>query len=312
LNFAFFVSVIVVLPLFLAVIGLIGNFLSFLLMNQKKYKKSTSCFYMRCLAVFDTLYIFGRMILRYPVVIPPMGFSENQDVLRQYCYCLFAVGRFTLPLSVWTLVFLSLERYIALTWPLQAAMVCTMRRAKLSCVGICCFAACLGGLVFLRKEQEKYKAWFCPYHYDEPFDEIDDTIVESVLLVYLPVSLTLFADIGIAIAIKRSHKELTNMSQSKRHTADKDMTKTIIIVTGVFFLCSLIKRTPHIFWEQWTGPRGSYWEILTINLSGIFEYTNYTLNAYLYVFTCKRFRKELYCILTCMNDKGKTKGTSAV
>jgi hypothetical protein len=38
------------IPPILVIVGLFGNSMSFILMNQKKYEKSTACFYMRVLA----------------------------------------------------------------------------------------------------------------------------------------------------------------------------------------------------------------------------------------------------------------------
>jgi hypothetical protein len=52
----------------LGIVGLVGNFFNYLLVSQKKYEKSTTCFYMCCMAVFDC---YGRMFLRYPSVMAP-------------------------------------------------------------------------------------------------------------------------------------------------------------------------------------------------------------------------------------------------
>jgi hypothetical protein len=145
------------LPPILAMAGLFGNFLSFLLMSQKKYDKSTTCFYMRCLAAADCLYIYGRMVLRYLLVIAPSLFANTQ-VKKPYCLYYHASFLMGVLVSPWILVVMAFDRFLAITWPLKAPIICTMRRAKITTVLVFLMGLGCSLTNIMRTRQMKYKA----------------------------------------------------------------------------------------------------------------------------------------------------------
>jgi hypothetical protein len=192
------------IPPILAIYGIIGNCLSFLLMSQKKYDKSTTCFYMRCMAVSDCLFIYGRMFLRYLLVIAPQLF-ENKDVKPTFCRYYFVSLVSGLILSPWILVAMAFDRFIALTWPLRAAVHCTMRKAKITASVVFTLGIGFSLVQINAKWQEKYSFWLCPYNFDEPMDVIY-SVVEGTMTSMLPIILFSILNVGILVAIYRSKR----------------------------------------------------------------------------------------------------------
>ncbi|XP_064637022.1 G-protein coupled receptor 183-like [Lineus longissimus] len=292
-------------PPILITVGLIGNFLSFRLMSLKKYEKSTTCFYMRYMAVTDSLYIYGRIFLRYIRLMAPHLFVSDA-VKRPFCLYYFATGLMSYAMSPWILVALAFDRFLALTWPLKAAIFCTMRRARRTTICVFIFGFCYGLVQLLRTRQEKYKFWLCPYYFKEPADEIH-AITEGILMSICPILTLCVFNIGIIIAVHRSKQnEALKKSSGAETSKESSITLAAVSVTTAFIIFQLPDTINDFFWANWKGIVTSdvaQWQRLTLNIDVLCESMNYCLNSYLYVLSCKRLRKEMLGIILSCNRK---------
>jgi hypothetical protein len=284
----------------LATIGLVGNLLSYLLMNQSKYSKSTTCFYMRCLAIFDSAYIIGRMVLRYLLVVA--SDILLQPVAKTY-FCLFYLAflHFTLILSPLILTTMAFDRFVALTWPLKAAALCTMRRSKQVTFAIVSTGVVIGCAQLLRSERPLLRSWYCPYHFK--VGRIISDKITSAIYIYLPMICLVICNIGIICALKNSNKDFSRISKTRRSSSkERSITKTTIMVTCLFII-SCIPFQLEELWHRLNYNRSPqeilHIKIVTINFAILMENLNYCLNFYMYGLSCKRFRKELVMILSC-------------
>jgi growth hormone secretagogue receptor len=229
--------VTVPIPPILIVAGLIGNFLSFHLMNQKKYQASTTCFYMRVMAVSDSLYIFGRMFQRYLLVMAPHLF-KRKEINMPFCLYYKTSLEVGAHVSPWVLVVMNFDRFLALTWPLQAAIICTMRRARIT-VG-CIYALGLGfaATQLFTTFQEQYKHWLCPYALPEHWVEIQG-MAEAVYMAVLPIVSLVAFNIGIMVAVQRSKRDKT-LKRSEISSRDSSITVATIALTITFVVFQLL------------------------------------------------------------------------
>ncbi|XP_064642844.1 somatostatin receptor type 4-like [Lineus longissimus] len=301
---------IIVIPPPFVIIGLIGNLLSFTLMNQTKYQKSTSCYFMRCLALFDTLYIFGRMSLRYLLAVAPKVFL-SESAKRPFCLFYFSVFECSKFIPPFILTAMTMDRFVAVTWPLKAAAVCTMGRARLSVVGISLVGAAVGLSQLLRKEQEEFKSWLCPYHFEVGIDVF--THAHAAISGYIPIACLVLFNAGISFSVLRSRQKSKRLFNSGRsNSSESSITKVSVSVTSFFILTSLPIRFMTIFVDNGlilrNGPGLSPIEMIQIksfsnNLAITIENLNYCFNFYLYCLTSARFRKELLKIMACNPNK---------
>ena len=298
LKYAFDIAVYTmtaIVPPILGVIGITGNVLSFLLMSQKKYEKSTTCFYMRCIAVFDCAYIYGRMFLRYILVIAPQLFTSLQ-IKEPYCYYYSVTNTITRLFSPWLLVVMAFDRFLALTWPLKAATICTMARAKITTAVIVILSIGLGLLHLLNTYQEKFKFWMCPYHFEEPIDAIYE-VVQAIVIQFLPVGCLAIFNTGILAAVYRS-KTMTSLNKST--SQDSSVTLATVLLTTYYVLFQIPEQAVTIYWTYWGGvitPDIEQWQRLSNDCSIMFENMNYCLNSYFYMFACKRIRSEWFSMV---------------
>lgn len=116
------------LPL-IFLVGTFCNIMTFCVMRRKKMRHQSTYFYMAVLAVTDEMVlIFG--CLNFWIYL---NWGTNLTLIsnmscKLVCLLLYA----TLHFSVWMVVVMTLERFIAVALPLQAMHLCTVKRAKLA------------------------------------------------------------------------------------------------------------------------------------------------------------------------------------
>ncbi|XP_017010557.2 thyrotropin-releasing hormone receptor [Drosophila takahashii] len=127
LRIAFFIGDIVhhyYIPV-LCCTGGIGNILSVFVFFRTKLRKLSSSFYLAALAVSDTCFLAG-------LFAQWLNFL-NVDIYNRNYFCQFFTFFSYLAsfCSVWFVVAFTVERFIAVIYPLKRQTMCTVRRAKI-------------------------------------------------------------------------------------------------------------------------------------------------------------------------------------
>lgn len=104
--------------------GAIGNVLSILVFFRTKLRKLSSSYYLAALGITDT----GFLLINF---ISWLNFLDihlyNIDIL---CQLFSFLSGLCAALSVWFVVAFTVERFIAVLYPLRRQTMCTVRRAK--------------------------------------------------------------------------------------------------------------------------------------------------------------------------------------
>ena len=103
-------------------IGLVGNTLSFLVMMKQNNRKVSTCIYMAAISVNDNL-IMGFALSNWIFTV----------VIRQGIWeCKIAAYfvNFSIQSSVYQVLAMTVDKYVAIKWPHRAATYSTPRRAK--------------------------------------------------------------------------------------------------------------------------------------------------------------------------------------
>lgn len=110
--------------------GSIGNILSVVVFFKTKLRKLSSSFYLAALAVSDTCFLFG-------LFAQWLNFVDVHIYNREY-FCQFFTFFSNLACfcSVWFVVAFTVERFIAVMYPLKRQTMCTVRRAKMVLLGL--------------------------------------------------------------------------------------------------------------------------------------------------------------------------------
>ncbi|XP_058462387.1 growth hormone secretagogue receptor type 1-like [Malaya genurostris] len=109
----------------LVLFGSIGNVLSVLVFFKTKLKKLSSSYYLAALGLSDTCYLFG-------LFVPWLNLIDIKIyTLEMYCQFFTFFSNLCSFLSVWFVVAFTVERFIAVLYPLKRQTMCTVRRAKI-------------------------------------------------------------------------------------------------------------------------------------------------------------------------------------
>lgn len=113
-------------------LGLVGNALAVIVLTRRTMHTSTNCF-LTALAIWDSVVLLASLLLMSLGEIVP-GFSS--DALPYVIVYLYPVALVAQTATVWLTVSFTVERYIAVCHPLQAASMCTIPRARIVIVVI--------------------------------------------------------------------------------------------------------------------------------------------------------------------------------
>lgn len=111
-------------------VGIIGNILSVLVFFRTKLRKLSSSYYLAALGMSDTCFLVLSFITWLNFVDINL---TNHNVACQLYYYLQGVCSF---LSVWYVVAFTVERFIAVLYPLKRQSMCTVRRAVIVLCGL--------------------------------------------------------------------------------------------------------------------------------------------------------------------------------
>ncbi|KAI3389334.1 hypothetical protein SNEBB_001451 [Seison nebaliae] len=121
------------IPPFVIVIGCICNILTFIIMRRRRLRTSSTCFYMAVLAIADT----SALIIGYLQFWIYQAFAWTPLLVSDFAcksstFALITSSHY----AVWLIVAMTIERFIAVSYPLKSMIFCTVRRAKIVCVMI--------------------------------------------------------------------------------------------------------------------------------------------------------------------------------
>lgn len=115
---------------FLVALGSLGNWLSVIVFFSTKLRKLSSSVYLAALAISDTGFLLTIFVTWLAMIDVPLF---NQHVICELSVYLSSVCSF---LSVWFVVGFTVERFIAVGYPLKRPSMCTVSRAKIVLTGL--------------------------------------------------------------------------------------------------------------------------------------------------------------------------------
>lgn len=212
------------------VIGFLGNFTSCLVLISTHLKLRSSSYYLAALSFADSGYLVCAFLV----------YCSSKDIFNLYdkqgfCQiCIYLTYVFSF-LSVWLIVAFTIERFIAVQYPLRRSYICTIKRAK-TIVGV---LSLLAFIVYVF-------AFFITDVIDDEcqlkpeYKDLVEVInyVDTVMTLILPVVLIVGMNTMIAISLFKFRKtmqiRLTDDGSSKDidmyHTSTSQVCKSFILI----------------------------------------------------------------------------------
>ncbi|KAJ9600366.1 hypothetical protein L9F63_009336, partial [Diploptera punctata] len=306
----------------LILLGTIGNCISVLVFFTTKLRKLSSSFYLAALAISDTGFLIALFMAWLNSFGVPLFYITGLCKMNTYLQyvCSF--------LSAWLVVAFTVERFIAVRYPLRRPSMCTVARAKLVLASLTLLAL---GLYIPSIQVAKMEI-----HNDKPACGLDGDYkslaivinhVDFVVTFILPFAMiaTLNAWISLMVwKLARIRRGLTFTSGRDTHqqqyhvtrdshrrsqtqpqhsvrspSSQTKVTKMLLVVSTVFLCLNLPSYVLRVLIYVQNSETGMRAELAILqHVASVFFNTNFGINFVLYCVSGQNFRRA-FCSLCC-------------
>ncbi|XP_046904247.1 adenosine A2a receptor a [Hypomesus transpacificus] len=287
-----FVAIYIVLELLIAVLSVLGNVLVCWAVCLNSNLQSITNFFVVSLAVADIA--VGVLAIPFAILIST-GFCSN------FYGCLF-IACFVLVLtqsSIFSLLAIAIDRYIAIKIPLRYNSLVTGQRAK-GIIAICWVLSIIIGLTPMmgwNKFTENLNSTCPPGLMKCLFEEV--VVMEYMVYfnflacVLVPLLLMLAIYLVIFMAARRQLKLIELKAahgEKSRSTLQKEVqaAKSLAIIVGLFAICWLPLHLINCF--TLFCPQCAHAPLWTLYVAIILSHANSVVNPFIYAYRIREFR----------------------
>ncbi|GAB1606793.1 FMRFamide receptor [Argonauta hians] len=293
----------------IAITGILLNIFAIAVLTQPRMRSSTAI-YLISLAVYDNVVLLSMIVnFAIPTINTNEDFNETYSFMYSYLQPIaYPIALIAQTGTIYTTVGFTIERYVAVCRPLQAANICTMNRSKKAV--LCIFLGSVMYNVPRMFEFETKTEWDSLYNNTRPtyittelgnnkiYREVYFIYLNLLVMFLMPFTLLTYLNTCLINAIRTSRKCRMQMSSSA--VRENNMTVMLISVVVVFLVCQLPSIADNILWTVLKNNQQScsvaYIKFTTIsNLMVVF---NSACNFVLYCLFGKKFRRvfgKLFC-----------------
>ena len=290
-------------------VGIAGNILTLVVFQGTYLRQTTLSVYLTALALSDLCCLVTIFIVWLEVV--KVDAFHTSGVCEITVYVTY-VGSF---LSMWYVVSFTVERYIAICYPLKRPQMCTASRAKVVTSSLAVFAMlAYGCTLWTYRVTSSGASKMCIPTAEYTHVSLLIASVDTIFALFIPFCVILGMNLTIVHKIARFYSTRNrripsfdercrlnvrdnNNTSSLATRAQLQMTKVLLIVSSLFLMINLpsciirlriliVSLTGDI---MSTSPQEFMWQ----SVFQIVYYTNFAVNVFLYGVCCRKFRKAL-------------------
>ena len=299
------------------VLGTAGNLISLVGFSTRELRRSSSSVYLRCLAVFDTLILWAYLCLMINRVYEP------SMVHPVYCKTISFFTNVVSSLSGWTVVSMTVERYLAIRWPLHVSTLVTKSKAVVIMMVLCLVNVGFNlhffwttGMVYRKSS----KLTLCGIISDHVGFHRVWSYVDSTFVIFLPITVVFVFNNLIIYSIYKSRRtqwhsseaarnccpneEMTSLRSAQRHQRCERQSRQITVMLMSVSVAYLFLVTPSAVSYVMLSFR--YFDIrdshqyakafLFQQVCIMLLMCNHSINGVLYSFTGNSFRTEVRAV----------------
>nr|AKQ63053.1 orphan G-protein coupled receptor 49 [Platynereis dumerilii] len=291
---------------FIFVVGVIGNVLILIVMMRRKFQGTTTCIYLRLMALADLLVLIIGMVPEWLSANDIVIFKEVHPVTcKLEKFLQYTTG----DVSIWILMCFTVDRFIAVCFPFSKTNFCKPGRARfygfivlLAAIfkNLCVFWT--RGPVYHSSEGDNSSLVLVsncgrpqPFTY---FEKLIRPWIVFALISVLPFLVIVICNVMIIRALIES-RVVTSGNKIQSNMEKTYMQMTLMCLSASFAF--LVFITPSIVLligkPYWDNDSDSY--IIAKAVNNQLTYVNHSINFFLYCLSGARFRKELVRTLIC-------------
>ena len=284
--------------IFLLLIGLPGNILSFMVFYKGSMRDSVTAYLFRAVALSETLYV----IIAFPLVIISDIFGyESVELTNITCQLWDFTMFIPKDVAAWMLCLVTVERLIGVTLPHKVKTIVTKKRASYVVAAVTALMVFKNSISFVMDESyynTLLKNYYCRVaRVDNPtLQKLFDAylIIDMVVYSLGPFFIILISNVVIITTLVRARRSQEQMTQGSAGGSSNNMTMLLLTVSITYIILTLPICVPFLMRQR------SFIFTETMFLIGTFSQNlNHCINFYLYLLSGSQFRAELKSLLGC-------------
>jgi len=308
---------------FVLVGGVVGNVLSVLVLSRPSMRRVSTYTYLMILSLADTFVLLAG--LHWLWLKELTNFS-----LREYsswsCRAVVAINSTASDYSVWLIVAVTVERYIAVCHPLRAQTMCTRRRALVisSALFLLLLAVNAHFLWTMDIEVLEYDnnvtSSRCNYAVEYIFLEDAWPSVDAILYSFLPlIAIVIFNALIVQKVIRarglrnRMSEQPASLNSSLRSQNGQNFRLTVMLFAiSVTFIIFTLPMNSILIYNHFVRISGEHFDDSTLVnmaladvIARLLMYVNHSSNFFLYCATGQKFRRQLCASFGCFKGSGR-------
>ena len=300
--------------LVLCIGGITGNIVSIVVLGRDRVVRRTTGFLLQALAFTDILYLTTCLFFQFLHVVEECtewlpGLYYYWPQMEPYVWPCASIAQTA---TVWLVVVVTSDRYVAICRPLHAPQYSTMSRMRKAVIGVMVLSIIYNLPRFFERTVEfatdpKTNQRFpvvnkTDLREDTTYVVLYKTFLYFIVRFFIPLSSLAFFNTRLIQAIRKSYQQHQSMPGDYLHHRREKYSMTLVVVVVVFIICETpdfflrIWQALHVFFDNKVSfPKA---ELLYVNLfSNLFLTINSCSNFVIYCFMGTRFRRIMIKLL---------------
>ncbi len=286
--------------------GTIGNMLSFAVLVRKRMRNTSVYLYLAVLACADTCVLYLSGFKTWIRVITNFEFLHVSNMGCKTTMFLFMVS---LHMCAWLVVAMTTDRFVAVWLPLQAPIICAVRRARIITsimfLIMCAYKMYLFWtlhLMIFSNGRKRCAAYRSDYFMNKVYP-----ILKLASYSIIPFCLVLILNLSITYKLCQNRTAIRRACESPAHhkVAQHRMTVMLLTVSFVWLLLTFPFTLRSLLEGKASTNHDRARLFLSKTICFLLMYLNHSVNFLLYCLTGKKFRSELTDLLCwrCITPK---------
>ena len=320
-------TLILYIPPVLLFLGTFGNILSFIILMHRSMRRQSTYIYLAVLSITDTLVIYIGLL---PIWIGELTGYNIRNQGNWTCKIINTVASTVSDYSVWLIIAVTVERYIAVCHPLKATTMCTRVRAIKVIMGLLALLLAINAHFLWTVETQLFKhgGEYIPQCVAaRNFNMLVEYVwpwMDAFIYSFLPFAVLMVLNVLIirqVIKARRRREEMRSAgsggSDHRRIQPESGSKLTVMLLTisFAFLLMTLPMNVLLIataFWNSYANDLKIVAQFkLTRTVTELLMYSNHSTNFFLYCATGQRFRQQLIQLI-CRRAGVISSGRNAV
>ncbi|CAI4229539.1 unnamed protein product [Auanema sp. JU1783] len=268
------------------------------------------------LSIFDVLLLTCTLLI-YPA-IHSCGQQENQ-MNSLVCHFFWKSALLTFPISViaqtgsvWTCVAVTLDRFIAVSYPIRKRVLCTPNTSLAVLLGVTFFSVIFKIPAFLEIQLNEAGVLVdTDLRKNQLYQKIYMTYLYTAIIVVVPWTIIIVLNVIVIRKVRIAYQIQANMtlcrpnnSRCRREEGERKVTVMATVMTGIFILCNIPPTLCNSVESFLPDLKQNFRPI--IPLSNLLVCVNSASNMLIYCVFNQKFRRAVIKIFR--KNKGLDKG----